>query len=195
MRVLFKQNIHHDYPKKLEEMSLAWYNQGRICICRKKTEHIIQKQNLYIGQMNIIIRQIWLELPNSYRKDLKEYAAAYKKRYPALRKRGNNAYSSFLMICHGLIKKYALSEEESDFVYHDLKCLLSVSSVLELIRKGLLRPVKYAYRLNCMPFSYLTGQSEYFSPFLLKENGLSLLLPTLMMVISREKAPPKLAFI
>jgi hypothetical protein len=148
MRVFFKQNHHHDYPKRAGEMNLAWYNQGKICIYRKKTSHEMQAQNLYIKAMNQVVHDLWKTLSFKSKRELQTYAQLYKKRYPSLRKRGNNAYSIFLMICHSLIRKYQLHQLAPIGLTTQLKQMLAVLSLYKMVLQGVLKVVKYAYRLN-----------------------------------------------
>jgi hypothetical protein len=148
MKVILNQKIKHDYPKKINDLNLAWYNQGKCCVSRRKCEHQIQSQNIYIREMNSVIHCLWGEIDGSAKRDLKKYSVAYKLRYPTLRKRGNNTYSVFLMICHALIKYYHLKELSSDYLYLYLKDLLNDYSVYQMIQKGILKPVKNAYQLK-----------------------------------------------
>jgi len=148
MIVIFNQKHKHDYPKKLGDMSLAWYNHGKCCVSRHKRDYQVQTQNVFIKEMNGIIRKLWNEVSHSAKRDLKKYSLAYKRRYPALRKRGNNTYSIFLMICHSLIKFYHLNTLSSDYLYLKLKNLLSSYTIYQLVQKGLLKPVKNAYQLK-----------------------------------------------
>ncbi len=148
MRVYFNQNYQHDYPKRTGGMNLAWYRQGQICIFRKKTPHKMQTQNLYIREINLVVHTLWLDLSLKSKRELQTYVLQYKKRYPSLRKRGNNAYSIFLMICHGLIRKYQLNYLTQNKLTDQLRVMFESLSIYKLVLQGVLRVVKNAYRLN-----------------------------------------------
>jgi len=148
MRVYFDQKRQNDYPKRAGEMNLAWYNQGQICIYRKKTHHEMQAQNIYIRDINQMVHGLWQELSLRSKRDLQAYALQYKKRYPSLRKRGNNAYSVFLMICHSLIRKYQLSQMSQTLMTEQLRQLLTSMSIYKLVMQGILKVVKFAYQFN-----------------------------------------------
>ncbi len=148
MRVYFNQKIQHDYPKRAGVMNLAWYNKGQICIYRKKVHHEIQAQNLYIREINQVVHGLWQELSLGSKGELQAYAQQYKKRYPSLRKRGNNAYSVFLMICHSLIRKYQLNHLSQTGLTERLKDILESVSIYKLVLQGILKVVIHAYRFN-----------------------------------------------
>ncbi len=148
MKVNFKQNYQQDYPKRYGDMSLAWYRQGQICVIRQIKEHKRQPQNIYIREINAVVHLIWQNLSIKVKKELQEYACSYKRRYPLLRKRGNNAYSVFLVICHTLIKKYQLSQLTRTEMASQLKVLLSSLSVYQLVLCGVLKLVKMVYQLH-----------------------------------------------
>ncbi|HOD54306.1 MAG TPA: hypothetical protein PKJ08_07255, partial [Candidatus Cloacimonadota bacterium] len=148
MRVYFDQKRQNDYPKRAGEMNLAWYNQGQICIYRKKTHHEMQAQNIYIRDINQMVHGLWQELSLRSKRELQAYALQYKKRYPSLRKRGNNAYSVFLMICHSLIRKYQLNQLSQAVLTEQLKQLLASMSIYKLVLQGILKVVIHAYRFN-----------------------------------------------
>jgi len=84
----------------------------------------------------------------SSKRDLQKYANQYKKRYPSLRKRGNNAYSIFLMICHSIIRKFSLNSLSYLKLEQTISDILSLSSIHSLILQGIIRAVKNAYQLN-----------------------------------------------
>jgi len=148
MRVYFREKYQHDYPKKIGEMNLAWYNKGKICLYRAKTEHQMQTQNFYIKEINSIVHGIWLDLSHQVKKEFQTYANAYKKRYPSLRKRGANSYAMFLMAVHTLIKKYQLHNRSQAELTGQLRNMLSRLSIYQLVLCGALKVVKYAYRMN-----------------------------------------------
>jgi hypothetical protein len=129
---------------------LAWYRQGQVCILRKTVKHEIQEQNLFIKDMNQVIHTLWNELSASVKSELQKYAILYKKRYPSLRKRGNNAYSIFLMICHGLIRKFQLNSLSKIVLTSHLRVILSKMSIHLLVMQGVIKAVKYAYQLKGM---------------------------------------------
>ena len=148
MRVYFNQKRQHDYPKRAGEMSLAWYQKGQICIYRKKVPHEMQAQNLYIREINQVVHGLWQELRLRSKRDLQAYAFQYKKRYPSLRKRGNNAYSIFLMICHSLIRIFQLNQYSQTGLTERLKDILESVSIYKLVLQGILKVVIHAYRFN-----------------------------------------------
>ncbi|HOD55236.1 MAG TPA: hypothetical protein PKJ08_11965 [Candidatus Cloacimonadota bacterium] len=128
MKVKFKQN-KHDYPKKAGDLSLAWYAGGSICISRRKTERILQKQNMSIIQINAICKMVWIDLTPGFKKDLAQYALKYKKEYPTLRKRGVSSYAVFLILIHALIKRFSLKTDDPGSCADVLKYLLELLSV------------------------------------------------------------------
>jgi len=148
MIIKFNKTVKHDYPKKIQDTHLAWYRNGKICIIRKYNDYTLQMQNLYIKEMNQIIHRLWSELSMSSKRDLQKYANQYKKRYPSLRKRGNNAYSIFLMICHSIIRKFSLNSLSYLKLEQTISDILSLSSIHSLILQGIISCKECAYQLN-----------------------------------------------
>ncbi len=148
MKVYFNQKHQHDYPKHKEGMMLAWYNQGKVCIVRKRVNHLMQTQNFYIREVNQVVHALWIELSIKRKREIQAYALLYKKRYPSLRKRGNNAYSIFLKICHSLIRLYHLDSFFPNDLTNQLRQLFSSLSIYKLVLKGILRFVRDSYKFN-----------------------------------------------
>jgi len=90
-----------------------------------------------------------------------EYARLYKRDYPTLRKRGVSAYSVFLMVIHGIIKRFTLVTDNIDKCISLFEKLLHKMSVLKLIRIRILRPVSMCHRLNLENWG--TGDSGWIS--------------------------------
>jgi len=147
MRVYFRKKAH-DYPKRAGDCYLAWYNQGKICILKKKPVFVCQKQHLMIQAINQISLKLWPEQSQKFKKDMAEYAKRYKVTYPGLRKRGISAYSIFLKIIHGLIKRFSLHEIGESHLNHTLKAMLMGLSVYKCILSNLLKRVNRMYCLN-----------------------------------------------
>jgi hypothetical protein len=147
MRIYFSE-MPKDLPKKWGDLNLAWYQNGKICISRVLKDHQIQAQNFNIIQVNQITRAVWDRLCNPFKKDLAEYAKCYKTEYPTLRKRGISAYSVFLMVMHGLIKRFSIMTTDAEKCIVIFDQLLLKMSVLKLIRIKILKAVRKNYRLN-----------------------------------------------
>jgi len=147
MKVIMKEN-QHDFPKKIGDLSLAWYRQGRICISRKQNHRSLQKQNISLIQINQITKTLWQTLHPHFKKDMALYALQYKKKYPGLRKRGISSYAVFLMIIHALIKRFSIAYENQDIGLAILKNLISVLSVKKAVQLKLLKIVRDYYQLN-----------------------------------------------
>ncbi len=148
MKVIFNQTAVHDYPKKAGGMHFAWYCQGKICICRKKSEPCLQTQNVKIKDVNHVVHSLWQELKQKSKVELQKYASLYKKRYPSIRKRGNNAYSIFLMICHALIKVNKLSQIQKDDLLTILRNIISGMTIYQMVSEGILKRVKNCHQLK-----------------------------------------------
>ncbi len=148
MRVIFNQRAVHDYPKKSGDMHFAWYCQGKKCICRKKSEPCLQTQNVKIKDVNHIVHSLWQELKQKSKVELQKYALLYKKRYPSLRKRGNNAYSIFLMICHALIRLNKLSPLQKNDLLTIVRNILSGMTIYQMVSEGILKRVKNCHQLR-----------------------------------------------
>jgi len=147
MKVFFKQK-KHDYPKKVGDLSLAWYAGGNVCIVRRKADRLLQKQNLSIIQINQITRMIWEKLAHPFKKDLAKYAHLYKKQYPGLRKRGISSYAVFLMISHSLVRRFSLNISDSAYCSDLLIAFLKNMTVKKAIDLRLLKKVNRYYCLN-----------------------------------------------
>ncbi len=147
MKVFFK-NKRTDYPKKLGDCQLAWYQQGQICIMRKKTIPAFQKQNMNIIQVNRVTRSIWTQLSDLFKRDLSIYALRYKLSWPSLRKRGVSAYSIMLMITHALIRRFGLDTAQTENCSLLLIKMLEKYNIVQLIALKILKPVPKAYQLN-----------------------------------------------
>ncbi|HOD53576.1 MAG TPA: hypothetical protein PKJ08_03515 [Candidatus Cloacimonadota bacterium] len=147
MKVIMKEN-QHDFPKKIGDLSLAWYQQGRICVSRKQNPRSLQKQNINLIQINQITKTLWQTLHPHFKKDMALYALQYKKKYPGLRKRGISSYAVFLMIIHALIKRFSIAYENQDVGLAILKNLISVLSVKKAVQLKLLKIVRDDYQLN-----------------------------------------------
>jgi len=147
MRIYFSEKPK-DLPKKWGDLNLAWYQNGNVCISRKKIEHKTQLQNINIVKINQICKTRWDSLDTHFKNDLVKYASQYKKEYPALRKRGVSAYSVFLIVIHGLLRRFSIRIEESDKCISIFERLLQNISVFKLIRIKILKPVTMSYRLN-----------------------------------------------
>ncbi len=160
MRVFFSEKVK-DFPKKAGDLHLAWYQNGNICISRVLKQHKIQTQNFNIIQVNQITRAVWEGLSSSFKRDMAEYARLYKRDYPTLRKRGVSAYSVFLMVIHGIIKRFTLVTDNIDKCISLFEKLLHKMSVLKLIRIRILRPVSMCHRLNLENWG--TGDSGWIS--------------------------------
>jgi len=140
MKVIFNQK-KHDYPKKINDVNLAWYQQGHICVMRNLKPHIMQEQNHKIKIINKVTKQLWDILSKPFKKDLALYAIAYKKSYPGLRKRGISSYGIMLMIVHALIKRFSLSVLNHEKLFDILYGLFSHLSVYKAVKLNLLRKV------------------------------------------------------
>jgi hypothetical protein len=147
MRVYFSDSVK-DFPKKAGDLHLAWYQNGRICISRVLKDHHMQPQNFNIIQVNQITRAVWDRLSNPFKKDLAEYARRYKIQYPNLRKRGVSAYSVFLMVIHGLIRRFSIKTADAEKCSVVFDQLLLKMSVFKLIEFKILKPVRMSYQLN-----------------------------------------------
>jgi len=147
MRIYFSEKPK-DLPKKWGDLNLAWYQNGNVCISRKKIEHKTQLQNINIIKINQICKRLWNTLDPQFKRDMGRYAVQYKKEYPALRKRGVSAYSVFLIVIYGLIRRFYLRTEELEKCISMFEQLLQNISVFKLIRIKILKPVTRGYRLN-----------------------------------------------
>ncbi len=147
MKVFFNQK-KHDYPKKINDVNLAWYQQGRICIMRNLRPHIMQEQNNKIKIVNKVSRQLWDVISKSFKKDLALYALAYKKTYPGLRKRGISSYGIMLMLVHGLIKRFSLQSLSEVSLYETVLKLISHLTVYKSVKLNLLRKLVSIHSLN-----------------------------------------------
>jgi len=152
MKVILN-NSQHDFPKKIGDLNLAWYQQGRICVSRKQNPRMLQKQNMTIIQINQITKALWETLNPHFKNDLALYALSYKKEYPGLRKRGISSYAVFLMVIHALIKRFSISFEHQAICIAVLKGLLSPLSVKKAVQLKLLKPVKGSYQMNQVAYS------------------------------------------
>jgi len=153
MKVIMKDK-QHDFPKKIGDLNLAWYQQGRICVSRKKNPRSLQKQNMSIIQINQITKALWESLHPHFKKDLAFYALQYKKDYPGLRKRGISSYAVFLIIVHALIKRFSIAYENQDDCLAILQKLISPLSVKKAVEIRLLKPVMGYYQLNHRAIRY-----------------------------------------
>jgi len=153
MKVILKDK-QRDFPKKLGDLNLAWYQQGRVCVSRKQTPRMLQKQNMSIIQINQITKALWQTINPHFKKDLALYALQYKKDYPALRKRGISSYAVFLMIVHALIKRFSIAYENQDDCLTIIQKLISLLSVKKAVEIRLLKPVMGYYQLNHRAIRY-----------------------------------------
>jgi len=152
----------HDFPKKIGDMNLAWYQQGRICVSRKQTPRTLQKQNMSIIQINQMTKALWQTLHPHFKKDLAFYALQYKKDYPGLRKRGISSYAVFLMIVNALIKRFSIAYENQKKCMIIIETLLSTLSVRRSVQLRLLKPVKACYKLiHCAGHSSDDSPTEF----------------------------------
>jgi len=164
-RIVMKVNMkdkQHDFPKKIGDMNLAWYQQGRICVSRKQTPRTLQKQNMSIIQINQMTKALWQTLHPHFKKDLAFYALQYKKDYPGLRKRGISSYAVFLMIVNALIKRFSIAYENQKKCMIIIETLLSTLSVRRSVQLRLLKPVKACYKLiHCAGHSSDDSPTEF----------------------------------
>ncbi len=151
MRVFFKKKVH-DYPKMSGDYYLAWYNQGKICILKKKPVFVCKAQHVKIKTVNRISQRLWAELSHKFKNDMALYARQYKITYPGLRKRGISAYSIFLKITHGLIRRFSLEALSESLLTDTLKDLLYGLSVHRCVQIKLLNRVPGVYQLNHPPY-------------------------------------------
>jgi len=147
MRVFFKKKVH-DYPKQAGDCYLAWYNQGKNCILKKKPVFVCKAQHIKIQVINQISVKLWTEQGHKFKRDMAEYARQYKLTYPGLRKRGVSAYSIFLKITHALIKRFSLAFLEESLLTDTLRVLLKGLSVYKCVLIKLLNKVPGIYRFN-----------------------------------------------
>ncbi len=148
MKVYFS---HHqqDYPKNIGDIRLAWYQNGQICVMRNHYKpHQIQKQNILISRINAVCKVVWVNTLSAFKKDISLYATLYKRTYPGLRKRGISSYSIMLMLVHALIRRFQLSDRDSESLIKIIEGLLKDKSLYDLIQLKLLKFVPGAYRLN-----------------------------------------------
>ena len=152
MKVYF-QHHHHDFPKQTGDIRLAWYQEGRVCVMRNyRQTHQLQTQNLQISRINAVCKALWENILPAFKKDLSQYASAYKKTYPGLRKRGISSYSVMLMLVHALIRRFQLSDRDTEHLVNIIESMLQGRSLYDLIQMRLLKSVPGAYQLN-----YKTG--------------------------------------
>ncbi|MBP7564328.1 MAG: hypothetical protein KA886_11130 [Candidatus Cloacimonetes bacterium] len=137
-----------DYPKKCGDFQLAWYNQGQICISRKKQHPKIQKQNIHIKIMNRICKNVWFNLMPAQKREMSLYAVLFKKTWPGLRKRGISSYSVLLMIVYRLIHRYQFNTENQEACSSLLLQWISRHSLYQMIQIKILKKVNDAYLLN-----------------------------------------------
>ncbi len=147
MRVYFSET-NFDFPKSINDLRVAWYREGRICISRNYKKKEMQVQNYRIIQMNTMIKILYEDLNKGFKKDMGRYAQLYKIRYPHLRKRGMSSYAVFLMIVYALVRRFGLSDLAIDEIKEILSRLIMNLSVAECVRLKLLAVVKGYYALN-----------------------------------------------
>ncbi len=147
MRVYFSDK-NFDFPKKINDLRVAWYSEGKICISRNYKKKEMQAQNYRIIKMNKLIKDLYSSLHPQFKKDMSQYAHLYKKRYPHLRKRGMSAYAVFLMISYALIRRFGLKDHAIEQLRVLLSEILKNLSVADCIRVKLLKVVKCYYVLN-----------------------------------------------
>ncbi len=147
MKIIFSKK-QKDYPKKTGDLHLAWYNHGRICISRKKSQPVIQKQNIRIQVINSLCKNLWDKLLPANKKEMALYARMYKATYPGLRKRGISSYSVLLMMTHSLLNCYRFDTENPALCAEQLLQWISIHSLYQMIQMKFLKRVRYAYRLN-----------------------------------------------
>ncbi len=147
MRVYFS-DTKFDFPKKINDLRVAWFREGRICISRNYQKKEMQAQNYRIIQMNTMIKVLYSELNKGFKKDMGRYAQLYKIRYPHLRKRGISSYAVFLMVVYALVRRFGLADRSVEELKEILSSLMLNLSVAECIRLKLLAVVKSYYVLN-----------------------------------------------
>ncbi len=147
MRVYFSET-NFDFPKKINDLRVAWFREGRICISRNYKKKEMQEQNFRIIQMNAMIKVLYVELNTGFKKDMGRYAQLYKMRYPHLRKRGMSAYAVFLMVVYALVRRFGLGDRSLDEMKEILSGMILRLSVAECVRLKLLAVVKGYYALN-----------------------------------------------
>lgn len=147
MRVYFS-DTNFDFPKKINDLRVAWYNQGKICIARNYKKQKLQAQNYQIIRINSIVKCLYQELSISFKRDLKIYASRYKKRFPLLRKRGISSYGIFLKIIYKIIQRFSLQEYDSEQCIKILRELIQPISIKEAIALKLLEKVYQYYQLT-----------------------------------------------
>ncbi len=150
MRVYFSET-NFDFPKKINDLRVAWFREGRICISRNYKKKEMQVQNYRIIQMNAMIKMLYGELSAGFKKDMGRYTQMYKIRYPHLRKRGMSAYSVFLMLVYAIVHRFGLNDRSVDEMKEILSSLIKNLSVAECVRLKLLAVVKGYYILNYVP--------------------------------------------
>lgn len=147
MRVYFSET-KFDFPKRINDLRVAWFRDGRICISRNYKKREMQVQNYRIIQMNGMIKMLYSELSMGFKKDMGRYAQLYKIRYPHLRKRGMSAYAVFLMVVYSLVRRFGLTDRSVDELKEILSRLILGLCVAECVRMKLLAVVKGYYTLN-----------------------------------------------
>ncbi len=162
MRVYFSET-KFDFPKKINDLRVAWFREGRICISRNYKKKEMQKQNYRIIQMNAMIKVLYGEMSSGFKKDMGRYAQLYKCRYPHLRKRGMSAYAVFLMLVYALVRRFGLGNRSADEMKEILFSLIKNLSVAECIRMKLLAVVKGYYVLNRLARIDICTKKEVFT--------------------------------
>jgi len=160
MKVYFAKNSH-DYPKKHGDVRLSWYQNGNICILKRKAQPTLQVQNIRLKLVNSVCKEIWKNLSLSFKKDLYRYSIEYRKVSFVLRKRGISAYSVLLMIVNALIKRFCLNTESYELLLLQVNSLMHHMTIYLFVKKRLIKAVKNAYRLNARH-----GVLLDFNPFL-----------------------------
>lgn len=147
MRVYFS-DTHFDYPKRINELRVAWYQNGKVCIARNYQKQQLQEQNYQIIKVNEIVKSLYQELRLSFKKELTIYSQRFKKQYPHLRKRGISSYGIFLIIIHRIIKRFSLKEYESEKCLKILREIVQYLNIKDAVHLKLLDKVYQFYQLT-----------------------------------------------
>lgn len=155
------------YPKggKTDDIIYCYSSYMPFCFARRYIKIPFMPQNAKIISMEKLTLEIWHELTQRFKQDLKNYADLYKAQYPKLRGKHLNSYGVFLKIIHKIEKNFHFSE----MVNTGFALFLSLFghlSVTDFIRMGYLVKVKFGFKLN---YQIIKHKND-FIPFLKLNN-------------------------
>lgn len=148
MKVNLKYGIS-TYSGTIDEITFSSYREGTICIARKWVKPRATEQNAKLGSIASNLAQLYADISEGYKADLKQYALLYGRQKADKKKLYPSAYALYIKMLFTFAEDSGENVDLASITLNDIQTLyVDLSTVAEAVSSGYLPNVSGADALS-----------------------------------------------